>query len=210
MILIAFRLGYIPLWFDDPAYIIEWEREKFVGFAACQCSNCLPAKGLALLNNLVFADQNNFDQIVTDDFQPPFIVDLKHKYPVKRAGTRKRKFNDMDRASLDVFREELVDKLAEFYDKQEKLGAMSRSSSKVSVKLCLKIFFFNPPPTLDFSTGLTNTNSSSASFSGSFLLFFSRSFGALFSGFFRDSSTIYRSPSSVLTSSDIPSTQAPG
>ncbi|KAH9471514.1 hypothetical protein Pst134EA_005409 [Puccinia striiformis f. sp. tritici] len=115
-------LGYIPLWFDDPAYIIEREREKFVGFAACRCSNCLPVKGLALLNNLVFADQNNLDQIVTDDFQPPFIVDLKHKYPVKRAGTRKRKFNNMDRASLDVFREELVDKLAEFYDEQDVSG----------------------------------------------------------------------------------------
>ncbi|KAH9454511.1 hypothetical protein Pst134EB_014587 [Puccinia striiformis f. sp. tritici] len=126
--------GHIPLWFDDPAYIIERGQEKFVGFAPCQCSNCLPVEGLALLNNLVFANQNNFNQIVTDDFQPPFIADLKHKYPAKRAGTQKIKFNDMDRASLDVFREELGHKMAEFYNKQDVSGGDVEASDSFGTK----------------------------------------------------------------------------
>ncbi|POW11475.1 hypothetical protein PSTT_05259 [Puccinia striiformis] len=126
--------GLHLLWFDDPAYIIEREQEKFVGFAPCQCSNCLPVEGLALLNNLVFANQNNFNQIVTDDFQPPFIADLKHKYPAKRAGTQKIKFNDMDRASLDVFREELGHKMAEFYNKQDVSGGDVEASDSFGTK----------------------------------------------------------------------------
>ncbi|KNF02632.1 hypothetical protein PSTG_04228 [Puccinia striiformis f. sp. tritici PST-78] len=76
-------LGYIPLWFDDPTYILEREREKFVGFAACQCSNCLPVEALALISNLPFANNGNFDRIMSDDFQAPFPADLKHKYPTK-------------------------------------------------------------------------------------------------------------------------------
>ncbi|EFP92570.1 uncharacterized protein PGTG_18702 [Puccinia graminis f. sp. tritici CRL 75-36-700-3] len=36
------KLGYVPLWADDPEYLKELAREKQLGIPACQCSNCAP------------------------------------------------------------------------------------------------------------------------------------------------------------------------
>ncbi|KAI9618591.1 hypothetical protein H4Q26_012412 [Puccinia striiformis f. sp. tritici PST-130] len=118
----AKQLGYIPLWFDDPTYITEREREKSAGFTECRCSVCLPVEASAIIKNLVFATKENFDQIVADEFEAPFSASLKHKHPVKRAGTRKRKFNEVDTARLDVFKEELVEGLASYYNEQDTSG----------------------------------------------------------------------------------------
>ncbi|POW11223.1 hypothetical protein PSTT_05393 [Puccinia striiformis] len=64
-------LGYIPLWHDDPAYVREKERQESEGMCRCLCSNCEPTKSKTLVKNLVFANKDNFDNILQDTYQPP-------------------------------------------------------------------------------------------------------------------------------------------
>ncbi|KAI9618983.1 hypothetical protein H4Q26_012242, partial [Puccinia striiformis f. sp. tritici PST-130] len=59
-------LGYIPLWHDDPAYVREKERQESEGMCQCLCSNCEPTKSKTLVKNLVFANKDNFDNILQD------------------------------------------------------------------------------------------------------------------------------------------------
>ncbi|KAI7959703.1 hypothetical protein MJO28_003494 [Puccinia striiformis f. sp. tritici] len=65
---------------------------------------------------------------MSDDFQAPFPADLKHKYPTKRSGTRKRKFNEMDRARLNVFKDDLVERLAIHFGEQDCAGGEIEAS----------------------------------------------------------------------------------
>ncbi|KNF05646.1 hypothetical protein PSTG_01049 [Puccinia striiformis f. sp. tritici PST-78] len=46
-------LGYIPLWEDDPAYIMEKAREEEAGMCKCMCSNCAAAESKNLMANLM-------------------------------------------------------------------------------------------------------------------------------------------------------------
>ncbi|PLW24035.1 hypothetical protein PCASD_14506 [Puccinia coronata f. sp. avenae] len=96
-------LGYVPISVDNPSYVRERKREMKAGFPPCVCSNCAPTKAASLMDNILFASNNNFDDIMNDNFVPPQIVNLKPKYPARRSGIRKRKFSEPTRVSLDKF-----------------------------------------------------------------------------------------------------------
>ncbi|PLW55461.1 hypothetical protein PCANC_07071 [Puccinia coronata f. sp. avenae] len=83
--------------------LMERKREMKAGFLPCVCSNCAPTKAASLMDNILFASNNNFDDIMNDNFVPPRIVNLKPKYPARRSGIRKRKFSKPTRVSLDKF-----------------------------------------------------------------------------------------------------------
>jgi hypothetical protein len=112
-----FRLGYVPLWEDDPAYIKEKEREVTAGFAPCQCSNCLSAESAKLLKHLVLANQDNFDTILNDSFDPPSIPDISHKYPSKQPAPQKRKFLDLEMVPLNEFKFQLISSMEDMYNR---------------------------------------------------------------------------------------------
>ncbi|KAH9825128.1 hypothetical protein DFH28DRAFT_1117295 [Melampsora americana] len=54
--------GYIPLAFDDPAYVSEREREKKVGMQPCMCSNCEPEAAKGFLQSQKILSISNFDE----------------------------------------------------------------------------------------------------------------------------------------------------
>ncbi|KAH9808180.1 P-loop containing nucleoside triphosphate hydrolase protein [Melampsora americana] len=58
------NLGYIPLHFDDPEYMKEYERQNKV--APCLCSNCRADLVLGLMHDQLRLTQSNFNDIVTE------------------------------------------------------------------------------------------------------------------------------------------------
>ncbi|KAI7940421.1 hypothetical protein MJO28_014073 [Puccinia striiformis f. sp. tritici] len=108
-------LSYVPLWPDDPEYILEKQPQE-EKFGECLCSCCNPAAAKRLLGNLVFANTNNFDQIVKDKFHTTEIRDLASKYPAKRVSLRKRNVPDAERPILDSFKSQLTDDLHDHYE----------------------------------------------------------------------------------------------
>ncbi|EFP76488.1 uncharacterized protein PGTG_02929 [Puccinia graminis f. sp. tritici CRL 75-36-700-3] len=110
------KLGYIPLWLDDPEYLKEQQREKDEGFHACRCSNCEPGASLTLINNLPLANRENFDDILLDRFTPISVPDITAKYPKKRIATRKRKFSPEETCALNVLKCELITAMHDMYD----------------------------------------------------------------------------------------------
>ncbi|KAI7952187.1 hypothetical protein MJO28_007871 [Puccinia striiformis f. sp. tritici] len=109
-------LGYIPLWHDDPAYVREKERQESEGICRCLCSNCEPTKSKTLVKNLVFANKDNFDNILQDTYQPTEARDLTHKYPPKRVSLRKRKVPEAKRPIMEEFMAQLTTDLHKHYD----------------------------------------------------------------------------------------------
>ncbi|KNE88183.1 hypothetical protein PSTG_18422, partial [Puccinia striiformis f. sp. tritici PST-78] len=109
-------LGYIPLWHDDPAYVREKERQESEGMCRCLCSNCEPTKSKTLVKNLVFANKDNFDNILQDTYQPTEARDLTHKYPPKRVSLRKRKVPEAERPIMEEFMAQLTTDLHKHYD----------------------------------------------------------------------------------------------
>ncbi|KAH9464460.1 hypothetical protein Pst134EB_003994 [Puccinia striiformis f. sp. tritici] len=109
-------LGYIPLWHDDPAYVREKERQESQGMCRCLCSNCEPTKSKTLVKNLVFANKDNFDNILQDTYQPTEARDLTHKYPPKRVSLRKRKVPEAERPIMEEFMAQLTTDLHKHYD----------------------------------------------------------------------------------------------
>ncbi|KAH9442677.1 hypothetical protein Pst134EA_031647 [Puccinia striiformis f. sp. tritici] len=109
-------LGYIPLWHDDPAYVREKERQESEGMCRCLCSNCEPTKSKTLVKNLVFANKDNFDNILQDTYQPTEARDLTHKYPPKRVSLRKRKVPEAERPIMEEFMAQLTMDLHKHYD----------------------------------------------------------------------------------------------
>jgi hypothetical protein len=95
------RLGYVPAFVDNPSYIRERKREISASFSPCACSNCAPTKADNLMENLMFANNENFGAIMDNTFVQPRTVDLKHQYPACRSGSRKRKFTEVVQALLD-------------------------------------------------------------------------------------------------------------
>ncbi|KAH9458959.1 hypothetical protein Pst134EA_019111 [Puccinia striiformis f. sp. tritici] len=110
-------LGYIPLWEDDPAYIMEKAREEEAGMCKCMCSNCAAAESKNLMANLMFANNNNFDNILQDSFHTSEVRNLSLKYPKKRTSLRKRKVPDEERHNMESFKAELMSDLHEHYDR---------------------------------------------------------------------------------------------
>jgi hypothetical protein len=102
------RLGYIPVSFNDPGYIRERSHEIEAGMSPCACSNCAKPEAATLLDNLVFANKDNFDQIISDQFLTSETHDIGHKYPSKQTSLRKRKIPDADRPEFDSFKCQLI------------------------------------------------------------------------------------------------------
>ncbi|POW19388.1 hypothetical protein PSHT_04730 [Puccinia striiformis] len=82
----------------------------------CLCSNCEPTKSKTLVKNLVFANKDNFDNILQDTYQPTEARDLTHKYPPKRVSLRKRKVPEAERPIMEEFMAQLTTDLHKHYD----------------------------------------------------------------------------------------------
>ncbi|KAA1138596.1 ATP-dependent DNA helicase sgs1 [Puccinia graminis f. sp. tritici] len=108
-------LGYIPLSVDDPGYIRERARELEAGMSPCACSNCAITEAASLVDNLAFANRDNFDSILSDRFVSSEIRNISHKYPIKATPLRKRKIPDGDRPAFDSFKAHLISALHEDY-----------------------------------------------------------------------------------------------
>jgi hypothetical protein len=100
---------------DDPAYICEKNREIEAQICDCLCSNCARSEAAILLDNLVFANQDNFDNIIGDKFQTTETRDIRLKYPSKPSLFRKRKIPDSDRPVLEAFKIQLIADLHNYY-----------------------------------------------------------------------------------------------
>jgi hypothetical protein len=112
------RLGYVPLWADDPEYLKEIAREKKEGLAACRCSNCSPQASKKLMEDLIFANQSNFDQILDGDYSPPHPYNIKKKFPQKAAPMKKRKFTEEDTLETSEFSAHLLTDLLQHYNSE--------------------------------------------------------------------------------------------
>jgi hypothetical protein len=109
------RLGYVPLWADNPEYLKELAREKQLGIPACQCSNCAPLATMKLMEDLVFANESNFDQILNGHFTHPHPYNIKMKYPQKAVPMKKRKFTEEDTLEISGFSAHLLTDLQHHY-----------------------------------------------------------------------------------------------
>ncbi|KAA1110508.1 ATP-dependent DNA helicase sgs1 [Puccinia graminis f. sp. tritici] len=112
------KLGYVPLWADDPEYLKEIAREKKEGLAACRCSNCSPQASKKLMEDLIFANQSNFDQILDGDYSPPHPYNIKKKFPQKAAPMKKRKFTEEDTLETSEFSAHLLTDLLQHYNSE--------------------------------------------------------------------------------------------
>ncbi|EFP76792.1 uncharacterized protein PGTG_02253 [Puccinia graminis f. sp. tritici CRL 75-36-700-3] len=122
------RVGYIPLWDDDPAYIAEQDREKKAGMPQCRCSNCSPAKAENLIQSLSVANNENFDDILNDNFSLPNIYNIKYKYPQKAAMVKKRKFTEEDEAEINEFATLLMSDFHYHYNTNIRPGGSTQGS----------------------------------------------------------------------------------
>ncbi|WAR54060.1 hypothetical protein PtB15_3B570 [Puccinia triticina] len=74
------------------------------------------------MNNLIFANKENFDDIINNNFQTAEVRDISVKYPAKRTSLRKRKMLDNERPALEVFKAQLIADLHEDYNSQFEAG----------------------------------------------------------------------------------------
>ncbi|KAA1067813.1 ATP-dependent DNA helicase sgs1 [Puccinia graminis f. sp. tritici] len=129
---VAFSLdnlvGYIPLWEDDPAYVAEVAREKKVGMPTCRCSNCSPTKSASVIEALSVANNENFDEILNDNFLLSNIYNIKHKYPQRTATIKKRKFTEDDAPEIDQFATELMTDFNNHYNTNVRPGGSTQGS----------------------------------------------------------------------------------
>ncbi|PLW06970.1 hypothetical protein PCASD_24525 [Puccinia coronata f. sp. avenae] len=109
-------VGYVPLWEDDPNYIREVQRQREAAMPPCNCSNCAPAAAATLMDSLLVATKDNFDDIMANNFVGPKNVNLKHKYPPQANAIRKRKFTEDDKNEIEAFTTELSNDLHIYYD----------------------------------------------------------------------------------------------
>ncbi|OAV95675.1 hypothetical protein PTTG_26553 [Puccinia triticina 1-1 BBBD Race 1] len=116
------QLGYVPLWEDDPAYIQEREQEIKQSMLKCRCFNCAAAQVPKLMNNLIFANKENFDDIINNNFQTAEVRDISVKYPAKQTSLRKKKILDNERPALEVFKAQLIADLHEDYNSRFEAG----------------------------------------------------------------------------------------
>ncbi|KAA1133636.1 ATP-dependent DNA helicase sgs1 [Puccinia graminis f. sp. tritici] len=107
------KVGYVPLWPDDPNYLNEVAHQEMAGMPACRCSNCAPEDSARLMKHLIYANSSNFDAILDDKFTSD---KLKHKYPQKAGLKRKRKFTEADDIELADFCSRLGGDLYHHYD----------------------------------------------------------------------------------------------
>ncbi|POW14861.1 hypothetical protein PSHT_07243 [Puccinia striiformis] len=63
-ITIPHRLGYVPLFLDDPNYLRERKREEDEGLDKCYCSNCDVVRFEACRDKIIHATINNFDELL--------------------------------------------------------------------------------------------------------------------------------------------------
>ncbi|PLW42578.1 hypothetical protein PCASD_05306 [Puccinia coronata f. sp. avenae] len=109
-------LGYIPLSLDDPNYIKEAAREREAGFTPCTCSNCAAPQAIKLIKNLAYANKDNFDLIISDQFAPGLQqASYLSKLPPKKARMRKRKIPESEQHVLDEFKDNLIKEFESFY-----------------------------------------------------------------------------------------------
>ncbi|KNE98160.1 hypothetical protein PSTG_08624 [Puccinia striiformis f. sp. tritici PST-78] len=118
--------GYVPLWADDPVYINERAREEEVDMPMCRCSNCDPAAAEVLVESLLWANIENFDDIMTDSFTRHQTYNISSKCPSKASALRKQKFNKEDAEELDDFAMILVTDLNHYYDTEVAPGGRHR------------------------------------------------------------------------------------
>ncbi|PLW09339.1 hypothetical protein PCASD_19646 [Puccinia coronata f. sp. avenae] len=109
-------LGYIPLSLEDPNYIKEAAREREAGFTPCTCSNCAAPQAIKLIKNLAYANKDNFDLIISDQFAPGLQqASYLSKLPPKKARMRKRKIPESEQHVLDEFKDNLIKEFESFY-----------------------------------------------------------------------------------------------
>ncbi|POW03994.1 hypothetical protein PSTT_10689 [Puccinia striiformis] len=118
------RFGYVPLWADDPVYINERAREEEADMPMCRCSNCAPEAAEVLVECLLCANVDNFDDIMNDSFTRPWNYDISSKYPSKVSAPRKRKFKEEDTEELEDFAMMLVTDLHHYYDTEVSPGGV--------------------------------------------------------------------------------------
>ncbi|PLW08365.1 hypothetical protein PCASD_03271 [Puccinia coronata f. sp. avenae] len=110
------RVGYVPLWEDDPNYIREVQQQMDAGMPLCDCSNCNPAGSESVMEALSMATKDNFDDILQNTYTGPVNVDLTPKYPPRANNPMKRKFTEDDKAEIETFTKHLSNNLHNYYD----------------------------------------------------------------------------------------------
>jgi hypothetical protein len=120
--LVYFRIGYVPLWADDENYINELTRQE--NMPVCQCSNCAPEDCSRLVENLIHANQSNFDSILDGTFSSSVPYNIKHKYPQKPTLKKKRKFTEADEIEIGDFSHRLVADLHHHYETKVSPGGI--------------------------------------------------------------------------------------
>ncbi|KAA1128734.1 ATP-dependent DNA helicase sgs1 [Puccinia graminis f. sp. tritici] len=112
------KLGYVPLWADDPEYLKELSREKKEAIPVCRCSNCEPGASGKLMEDLVFANKSNFDDILNGEFVAPRPYNIKIKYPNRPKSIKKRKFTEEDELEISEFTHALMTDLHHHYNSE--------------------------------------------------------------------------------------------
>ncbi|PLW21908.1 hypothetical protein PCANC_03362 [Puccinia coronata f. sp. avenae] len=107
-------LAVTPLCLRVAFEIDNMQREA--AMPLCDCSNCAPTAATTLMDLLLVATKDNFDDIMENNFVGPENVNLKHKYPPRANAIRKQKFTEDDKNEIEAFTTELSNDLHIYYD----------------------------------------------------------------------------------------------
>ncbi|PLW39894.1 hypothetical protein PCASD_07913 [Puccinia coronata f. sp. avenae] len=105
----------------------------------CNCSNCAPAAAATLMDSLLVATKDNFDDIMANNFVGPKNVNLKHKYPPQANAIRKRKFTEDDKNEIEAFTTELSNDLHIYYDTEISPGGTLHGADLFDSDDCVAI-----------------------------------------------------------------------
>ncbi|EFP92773.2 uncharacterized protein PGTG_18657 [Puccinia graminis f. sp. tritici CRL 75-36-700-3] len=122
-----------------PAYITEVDREKKESLAKCECSNCYPVKAATLIKALSVANNENFDDILNNNFTLTSNYNIKHKYPQKVPGIKKQKFTEDDVPEMDQFATMLMNDFNHHYETNVRPGGSTQGSDIFDKDDCLAI-----------------------------------------------------------------------
>ncbi|PLW21055.1 hypothetical protein PCANC_07322 [Puccinia coronata f. sp. avenae] len=105
----------------------------------CDCSNCAPAAAATLMDSLLVATKDNFDDIMANNFVGPKNVNLKHKYPPQANAIRKRKFTEDDKNEIEAFTTELSNDLHIYYNTEISPGGTLHGADLFDSDDCVAI-----------------------------------------------------------------------
>ncbi|KAA1103185.1 hypothetical protein PGT21_009301 [Puccinia graminis f. sp. tritici] len=107
--------------------------------AKCECSNCYPVEAATLIEALSVANNENFDDILNNNFTLTSTYNIKHKYPQKAPGIKKRKFTEDDVPEMDQFATMLMNDFNHHYETNVRPGGSTQGSDIFDMDDCLAI-----------------------------------------------------------------------